>query len=165
MLNKIKSRFSSGKNKKFNSITRLLALALLLISISVGFINTDENSEAKKVSVKIKIGNSSCTGSGICQVTKVPKDQFSDVSGLGPYEFYCSFSWGMSGGGTWIKTSRDMMSEQTYTQYFSGTNFVLENDFIIPKNTIGNKKAITLLSGSYPIQREGEQILIGLLIP
>ncbi len=155
------------KNKKFSYISTLLAVTLFILSISIGFINTDEKSEAKKVSVKIKIGNSSCTGNGICQVTKVPKDQFSEVSGL-TQEFYAmsSWSWGESQEGWFkIETRSNLMSAETYTQYFSGTNFVLEDDFTIPKNTIGNKKDITILSGSYPIQREGEQILIGLLIP
>ncbi len=153
------------KNIKLNSIIRFISITLSIISLSIGFINTVESSEAKNVSVKIKIGNSSCSGSGICQVTKVPKDQFSDVSGL-TQEIYGILGTTYGGNGQiGIQTRREWMSEQTYTQYFSGVNFVMENDYTIPANTIGNKKAITLIAGTYPIQRDGEQILIGLLIP
>ncbi len=154
------------KKIKINSFIRFLSITLFLISLSVGFMNTAENSDSKKVSVKIKIGNSGCTGYGICQVTEVAKSEMNNISGLSSNELYCSFSWGMSQTGfLYIKTNREMMNDQTYNQYFSGANFVVEDNFTIPKNTISNKNAITIQSGSYPIQPEAENILIGLLIP
>lgn len=147
------------KNNKFNYAVRLIALMLLIIFFSVGFTNTSDDSLSKKVSVKIKIGNSSCTGSGICQITKVSKNRFSDVSGL-EREFYGLIGTTWGGEHYVIQTRSDWMSGQTYTQYFAGENFVMENDFIITENTIGNKKAITLQSGSYPIHRDGETFKI-----
>ncbi len=154
------------KKIKINSIRRPFSITLFLILLSVGFVNTGENSDSKKVSVKIKIGNSNCSGLGICHVTEVAKSEINNISGLSSNELYCSFSWGMSQTGILsVKTSREMMSEQTYTQYFSGASFVIEDNFTIPANTIGNKNAITIQSGSYPIQPEGKNILIGLLVP
>ncbi len=154
------------KKNNLISIIRFFAITLFVISLTIGFINTDVSTDVKKkVPVKITIGNSNCSGSGICGIIKVNKSEFQDVSDLGPLQLY-SYSFGATQSGSFfIQTSADLMSEQTYTQYFSGTNFVMENDYTIPANTIGNKKAITLKSGSYTIQRDGEQILIGLLIP
>ena len=136
----------------------VLSLVSVITILFQGSINDNNSGEdlSKSVRVTVRIGKGGCSGGfGVCRIIIRNKSEGNNIETLGANEFIGTVKWNKSTFD--VTTSSEYMHMGTYSEFFSGSTFAMEEDYTIEKNAIENKKPITLKAGTYNIENVNGQ--------